>query len=66
LEYVNNKNVLCKEQFGFGSKRSTEAAIYSLISETFIALNNKSKIRNIFGDFTKAFYCFNRGVLLSK
>jgi len=41
LEYVHYKNVLFKEQFGFRSNWSTEAAIYSLISEIFFALNNK-------------------------
>jgi hypothetical protein len=41
LEHINNKNILVKEQFGFRSKLSTEATIYSLVSEISIALNKK-------------------------
>jgi len=37
LENTTNNNTLVKEKFGFGSKLSTEAASYSLISEILIA-----------------------------
>jgi len=33
----NNNNILVREQFGFRSKFSTEAASYSLISEVLYA-----------------------------
>ena len=45
LEHINNNNnILVKEQFGFRSTFSTEAASYSLISEVSNALNNKNII----------------------
>ena len=66
LEQINNKTTLVKEQFGFRSKLLTFTAIYSLISEIFIALNNKNIIRGTFCDHTKAFYCVNHGISLSK
>jgi len=66
LEHINNRNIVVKEQFGFRSKLSTEAAIYSLVSEIFIALNNKNITLGTFGELTKTFYCVNRGILPSK
>ena len=44
LEHINNNNTLVKEQLGFRSKLSTEAASYSLISEILNALKNKNII----------------------
>jgi len=55
----NNNNILVREQFGFRSKFSTEAASYSLISEVLYAWNNKNTIRGIFCDLTKVFDCVN-------
>jgi len=65
MEHINNNNnIFVKEQFGFRSKISTEAAFYSLTLEILNALNNKNIIGGIFCDLTKAFDYINHGILL--
>jgi len=47
-EHLNKFNILAEEQFGFRKDSSTNKAIYKLISETLLALNNKISIGGIF------------------
>jgi len=45
---------------------STNKAIYKLINEILLALNNKTTIGGIFFDHEKAFNCLNHDILISK
>ena len=47
-EHLNKCNILSEEQFGFRTDSSTNKAIYKLINEILLALNNKTTIGGIF------------------
>jgi hypothetical protein len=66
---VNNLNkyaIINPSQYGFQKNLSTDNAIYALLNEVLTALNNKSKVKGIFCDIEKAFYCVNHDILLHK
>jgi len=65
-EHLNKFSILAEEHFGFRNDSSTNKAIYKLISETLLALNNKISIGGIFFDLEKAFNCLNYDILISK
>ena len=65
-EHLNKFSILAEEHFGFRNDSSTNKAIYKLISETLLALNNKISIGGIFFDLEKAFDCLNYDILISK
>jgi len=64
--HLNNYRILAEEQFGFISNFTTNYAIYKLVNESLIALNNKLMVGGIFFDLKKAFHCLNYDILLSK
>jgi len=55
-----------KEQFGFRCNSSTEIAIYTLINNILLSLNNKIIVGWLFFDLQKAFHCINYDILQSK
>jgi hypothetical protein len=67
-EHTSKNNILADEQFGFRNKSATNNAIYKLINEILIVLNNKIMVGGIFCDFEKAFDCINHttGILWCK
>jgi len=65
-EHCSNNNILVDEQFGFRNKLATTDAIFKLINETVIALNDKIMVGAIFCDLEKAFNSINHNILISK
>jgi len=65
-EHCSNRNILADEKFGFRNKLATTDAIFKLINETLIALNDKIMVRAIFCDLEKAFDSINHDILISK
>jgi len=52
-EHSSKNNILADEQFGLRNKSATNNAIYKLISEILIALNNKLMVGGNFCDLEK-------------
>jgi hypothetical protein len=57
--YLNENNVLVKEQDGFRKKLSTETAIHSLLNNILSALDRKNLVGGLFCDLQKVFDCVN-------
>ena len=51
-------NILAEEQYGFRTNSSTDKAIYKLINEALMALNNKSAVGGIFFWFGEGLQLF--------
>jgi hypothetical protein len=66
FEYCRKHNILVDKQFGFRNKVATANAIYKLINETQIALNDKIMVGGIFCDLEMAFDSINHDILISK
>jgi hypothetical protein len=66
MNTIVKNNILADGQFGFRNKAVTNNAIYKLINEILIALNNKLMAVGIFCDLEKAFDCVNHKIILSK
>jgi hypothetical protein len=63
---LDKYTILSTSQYGFQKNLSTDNAVYALLNEVLIALNNKVKVMEIFCDIEKAFDCVNHDVLLQK
>jgi hypothetical protein len=64
--HCNKHNILVDEKFGFRNKLATTDAIFKLINEINIALNEKIMVGGIFCDLEKAFDSINHNILISK
>ena len=64
--YVQDKNILFKNQFGFRSGHSTSQAILLITDKIQKAIENKKYSCGIFLDLTKAFDTVNHEILLKK
>jgi hypothetical protein len=65
-DHCSKHNILVDEHFGFRNKLATTDAIFKLINETQIALNDKIMVGGIFCDLEKAFDSINYDILISK
>lgn len=66
LSYLNSKNILASNQYGFRSGKSTEDAVLDLTGLIVKHLNANKKPIGIFLDLSKAFDTVSVPILLSK
>jgi hypothetical protein len=66
ISYIENKNILFKNQFGFRSNHSTIQAVLSITDKIQQAIENKKYSCGIFLDLSKAFDTVDHVILLQK
>ena len=66
IKFLNNKNVLSENQFGFRNSHSTVHPMTHLLNAAARALNSKKHLLVIFCDLQKAFDTCNIKILLEK
>jgi hypothetical protein len=66
LDFLEKKNVLYDNQFGFRTKYSTDYAILSIIDKIQTAIDGRDFSCGIFLDFSKAFDTVNHEILIRK
>ncbi len=66
LDYINVKNILHDNQFGFRKNRSTQLALISFVDIVSAALENQDYVVSIFIDLSKAFDTIDHTILLRK
>jgi hypothetical protein len=68
LSHLNKYNILVKQQFGFRENFSTTLAIYNLLDNIYMALNNKCTVGGIFifCNLKKAFNCASQRYIAVK
>jgi hypothetical protein len=66
ISYIENKNILFKNQFGFRSNHSTIQAVLSITDKIQQAIENKKHSCGIFLDLSKAFDTVDHVNLLQK
>jgi hypothetical protein len=66
MAYLNNNNLLCKEQSGFRSFHSCQTALTSLVDEWASAIDNNKLVGILLIDFRKAFDLVNHNILIEK
>ena len=66
ISFVNKKNILFDNQFGFRSKHSTTHAILSIVDKIQHAIEENTYSCGLFLDLTKAFDTVNHDILIQK
>ena len=64
IKRFNSNNILCRKQYGFSMKLTTENATYKLMKEILNALNSKLMVGIIFCGHERAFDYVNHDILL--
>ena len=64
--YLNELNILCKNQYGFRKGYSTSFGLIDLYDKISVALDNKEFAVGIFMDLSKAFNTVNYEILFKK
>ncbi len=66
MNFLENKSIINKEQFGFRRGLNTFTALNSLNEEIYTALDKHNSLLSIFINFTKAFDTVKHDILLQK
>ena len=66
MKYINTKNILHPNQYGFCKEHSTKYAFLHIINHIQININNNNKCAAIFLDLRKAFDTIHYDLLLNK
>lgn len=64
--FLENKNILVPNQYGFRSNKSTSSAVLNLVQSISDGCDNNQFVLAIFCDLTKAFDSINHQILLEK
>ena len=64
LQHTKENNIIVMDQYGFKKNSSTELDIFKLTNQILSHINNKSSVRGIFCDLTKAFDTVNHDILI--
>ena len=64
--FLNKKDALYENQYGFRPKHSTDQASTVLVDKVTHLLNKNMKVASIFLDMSKAFDCVDHNILLQK
>ena len=63
---MDKHNLICKHQFGFRSKHSTQHAVISLVNNITNSLDSSNIVIGVFLDLKKAFDTVDHAILLKK
>ena len=64
--FMDKHNLICKHQFGFRSKHSTQHAVISLVNNITNSLDSSNIVIGVFLDLKKAFDTVDHTILLKK
>lgn len=64
--YLERKQILCSEQYGFRSKKSTVQALLNQLQYLYDNIDSGNFVISVFLDFKKAFDSVDHAILLSK
>ena len=65
-EFMEKNNLICKNQFGFRPKHSTQHAVISLVNNITNSLDTRDIVIGVFLDLKKAFDTMDHTILLKK
>ena len=66
VQYFTINNLVCKSQFGFRKRMSTEDAVLDIVNELYYAFDRGETVIGVFLDLSKAFNTLNKELLYRK